>query len=202
MLNNWQNKSCLILGGGESLFKFKIPNHPRIIAVNRTIEFGQASIFYSMDTRFYAWLMAGELGDNILNIWKNFKGNKFFLLANYPINNYNFNDDDNIIRIKDKGIVGISDNWKDGIYHGCNSGFGALNLALAFGCNPIYLAGFDMGGPNYKAYKFNTTQIQFDAYYASFICLKFYMDRLDYKQEIYLITPNSRLENLFPYKEL
>ena len=196
----WRNKPCLILGGGQSLNNYDIPDYPRIIAVNRMIECDKASIFFSMDTRFYAWLLDGELGEDILDIWKKFQGYKFFLLANYPINNYDFKND-NIVRIKDKGIVGISDAWQTGLYHGCNSGFGALNLAIALGCTPIYLAGFDMGGANYKEYSIRTTDEQYNAYYAAFVCLKFYLQCLRSNLEIFLTTPNSRLETIFPYKE-
>ena len=40
--------------------------------------------------------------------------------------------------------MGLAWAMRSGLYHGRNSGFGALQLAVCLGANPIYLLGFDM----------------------------------------------------------
>jgi hypothetical protein len=46
--------------------------------------------------------------------------------------------------VRSRGRTGISSSLSKGLYHGSNSGFGALNLALVLRANPIYLLGYDM----------------------------------------------------------
>jgi hypothetical protein len=67
---------------------------------------------------------------------KGFKGLKF-------TNSWN-KDRPDVIKAKNLGPLGISDSIQNGLNHGGNAGYFALNLAHVMGGNPIYLLGIDM----------------------------------------------------------
>jgi hypothetical protein len=50
-----------------------------------------------------------------------------------------------VIFAKNLGPLGVSDDFEEGLFHGGNSAYLALNLAYVMGGNPIYLLGIDMG---------------------------------------------------------
>lgn len=135
----WKGKRCFVVGGGPSLqgFDFKMLEDEYSIAVNRAYEFYDADILFAMDGRFYNWTLQGKYGKEAKARFYTFNGIKFWLdIANLNINHVHY--------VKAVGRSGLSWQLEHGLFHGNNSGYGALNLALTLGANPIYLLGFDM----------------------------------------------------------
>jgi len=137
---SWKNQRCFIIGGGESLkdFDFSKLKNELVIGVNRAYEKIDCTVMFAMDHTLYEWITRGELGQEAKEKFEDFKGfpvwldsagynypKGIFILSKFPSNNINYS-------------------MKDGIGGGTNSGFGALNLAVCLGANPIYLLGFDM----------------------------------------------------------
>jgi len=90
-----------------------------------------------MDSSFYKWIHNDGLGKGIKKKYYEFKGYKVHLdimIRNYP----------GVYTIAKIDETGVSMSLRKGIFHGNNSGFGALNVAVCLGANPIYLLGFDM----------------------------------------------------------
>jgi len=141
----WKGERCFLLGGGPSLIDFDwglLRGAGRVIAVNRAIERAPwADMMFSMDSRLYRWyheernLMPREA----LDAYDRFKGIKVWLDSHH----YKFRSD--VYLVNWIGKVGVSRKLSKGIYSGGNSGFAALSLAVALGCNPIVLLGYDMG---------------------------------------------------------
>jgi hypothetical protein len=136
----WARQRCFILGGGPSLARFdfgRLKDRGRIIAVNRAFEYTPFSdILFFMDQRFYKMLHAGRLGPDAQKKWAEFQGHKVFL-------NILGRQHEDVYSVKSLGRIGLSNSLAKGIYHGNNSGVGALGLAICLRANPIYLLGFD-----------------------------------------------------------
>lgn len=136
----WTGQRCFILGGGPSLrgFDFERLRGERVIAVNRAfVDAEFADIMFFMDHSFYKWIREGNFGQETRKKYFSFKGYKVFLdimLRNFP----------DVFGLAKIDEVGVATSLKRGIFHGNNSGFGALNVAVCLGANPIYLLGFDM----------------------------------------------------------
>ena len=63
------------------------------------------------------------------------------------LSNYSYPAD--VCSIPSAGEIGWTKSCKEGLYHGQNSGYGALNLAMVLGADPIYLLGYDCAkGPD------------------------------------------------------
>jgi len=135
----WKGYRCFILGGGTSLsdFDFNLLRGEKIIAVNRAYEVCPfADIMLSMDSRYYKWVTSGDLGEEVRDKFYNFKGLKIFVdTIDFPYVD--------VITVKAIDRLGMSWDLSEGIYHGNNSGFSALQLAIALKASPIYLLGFD-----------------------------------------------------------
>ena len=141
---SWKDQRCFIIGGGESLkgFDFSKLKNELVIGVNRAYELGNCTINYAMDNNFYNWITDGKLGQEVKKKFEDFKGIPVWLDSagyDYPKGIFILNKSDGH---KNSYIM------KDGIRSGTNAGFGALNLAVCLGANPIYLLGFDMEGKN------------------------------------------------------
>lgn len=139
----WKNQKCFIVGGGPSLEGFdfnRLKGKGKIIAVNKSyLDVPFADVLYFMDgksTSFYGLVKSGKLGEGSFEKWKEFQGFKFFL-------NIQGRKLDDVYSIKSLGRNGLSQDLKKGIYHGNNSGLGALMLAICLRANPIYLLGID-----------------------------------------------------------
>jgi len=143
--DQWSGKRCFIIGGGEALesFDFTKLKGEKTIGINKAFLFCNTDILYSMDIRYYFWLMEGRLDemekDNVKGKWLASRAVKTWLC---PISYHKFHPSVYLIRrMNDKGVYR---DLKHGIYGGNNSGFGALMLAIALGANPIYLLGYAM----------------------------------------------------------
>jgi len=144
---SWKDQRCFIVGGGESLkgFDFSKLKGELVIGVNRAYEAIDCTINFAMDHTLYEWITKGELGPNAKEKFEDFKGFTVWLDSagyNYP---------KGIFILNKSGSRNISYSMKKGLGGESNSGFGALNLAVCLGANPIYLLGFDMKGSNGKA---------------------------------------------------
>lgn len=143
----WAGRRCFIIGGGESLkgFDFSILRNELTIGVNRVFEVFSPSILYSMDTRFFHWVVDWNLDkydkSPVRQKFLDYKGITIFLC---PLTYYNFRCIEQFYIVKRILDKCISFDLCNGIYGGNNSGFGALMLAFALNANPIYLLGFDM----------------------------------------------------------
>jgi len=88
-----------------------------------------------MDNRYYKRVQ-GEAA------WQTFRGRKVYL----NMNQYATSGD--VISIPTLGRTGLSTSLGAGLYHGANSGVGAIGLAYCLGANPIYLMGYDCNKVN------------------------------------------------------
>jgi hypothetical protein len=93
-----------------------------------------------MDDRFLKWIKMGKYGANARERLANYPGYKIWT------SNTKKNNSDGIQYFNRPPQDVWSGNLRDGIGSGCNSGFGALNLAVLLGASPIYLLGYDMKG--------------------------------------------------------
>lgn len=167
--DSWRGKRCFIIGGGPSLenFDYHQLDNELTIGVNKSFKnYPNATINYSMDSPFYDDMKAGKLDDSETKLWdqwNSFTGTHVFLTP-MEIKN-NFGKEVFLVRRCWAPSINREDLDK-GIYGGCNSGLGAIMLALALGALPIYLLGYDLkvdgnkthnhdGYPNRNVEEFN-----------------------------------------------
>jgi len=140
---SWADRRCFIVGGGPSLkgFDFERLRGERVIAVNKAFyDVPFADIMFSMDRPFLDLIMQGKLnkdGKDYRVAFETFEGAKLWLdISNYSYPLF-------VYSIPSAGEIGWTKSLKEGLYHGHNSGYGALNLAMVLGADPIYLLGYD-----------------------------------------------------------
>ncbi len=140
----WKGQRCFIIGGGESLrgFDFSKLKNEMVIGVNRAFEKIDCMINYSMDYELFLWIKNGKLGPATKKKFEDYKG--------YPvwIDNTGYDYPKGIFILNSSDTPAVANSMSEGLWTGTNAGFGALNLAVALGANPIYLLGFDMKGKN------------------------------------------------------
>ena len=143
---SWKGKPCIIVGGGPSLsdFDWELLHGWRVIGINRVYEEFDPTIIFSMDTRFLRWILDGQYGEEAREKFMASKAYKVWLCT------YNCTLPPEIFIVKvwgnySRGFHVFPETMRNGIGHGNNSGYGALNLAVCLGANPIYLLGYDMG---------------------------------------------------------
>ncbi len=135
----WAGHRAFIIGGGPSLtgFDFSKLRGEIVVGVNRAFEHVDCQILFSMDSRFHDWLRSGRLGDDAKKAFAEYGGLKVWLDTHgHPFV-------PGIRTVRSLGASGLTTSLKDGVYHGENSGYAALNLAVCLGADPIYLLGFD-----------------------------------------------------------
>ena len=142
---SWKGKPCIIVGGGPSLadFNWNLLRGWRVIGINRVYEQFDPTIIFSMDTRFLRWIMDGQYGEKAREKFIASKAYKVWLCTY----NCKLPDDIFIVRVwrtYSQGFRAFPPTMREGLGHGNNSGYGALNLAVCLRANPIYLLGFDM----------------------------------------------------------
>jgi len=143
--NSWKDKDCYIIGGGPSLedFDWSLLKGKRTIGINRVFEKFDPTIIFSMDTRYLNWILQNQYGVDVRSKFQKSKTYKVWLCT------YTCKLPEKIFIIPvyvnySKGFKAFPTTMKDGIGHGNNSGYGALNLAVCLGVKRIYLLGFDM----------------------------------------------------------
>ncbi len=140
--NIWKGRRCFCVGGGPSLrgFDWSKLQGELTIGINRAFQHFDPTIIFSMDARLWNWIEKGIFGASARSRFINYPGIKLWLnAANAP-----FPPDIHTLRCP--GTSTFTASMVDGLGGGCNSGFGALNLAVNLGASPIYLLGYDMKG--------------------------------------------------------
>lgn len=143
---SWKGKPCYIIGGGPSLknnFNWDLLKGKRVIGINRAFEEHDPTIIFSMDTRYLRWILQGRYGKEVKGKFLKSNAYKCWLVT------YRASLPDYIYLLKTwksyrEGFRAFPNSMKEGIGHGNNSGYAALNLAVCLRANPIYLLGFDM----------------------------------------------------------
>ena len=110
-----------------------------------------------MDLRFLNWVLHKRYGDEATKQFDDSKAYKVWLTTN--ANPVSLPGGVFIVRVKksyDVGFKAFTFSMKDGLGHGNNSGYAALNLACCLGASPIYLLGFDM---KHEPIKMKATQL-------------------------------------------
>jgi hypothetical protein len=126
----WKGETVFIVGGGPSLkgFDFEQLRDKNTIIINKAVQTCPwADVLYWTDSRVYDWYR-----DDI----NNFKGHK------YTVKPYNVPSD--VKALKNTGVSGLEEE-PNGVRHGNNSGYAAINLAYHLGVSRIVLLGYDMG---------------------------------------------------------
>lgn len=141
---SWKGKPCYIVGGGPSLkgFNWSLLRGKRTIGINLAFTKIEPTIIFSMDTRFLNWVLNAKYGKEAKEKFLKAKSFKVWLAT------YNLSLPGEIFIIPvfksyRHGLVSFTFDLADGIGHGNNSGYAALNLAVCLGANPVYLLGFD-----------------------------------------------------------
>lgn len=142
----WKGQSCFVVGGGYSLsdFDFDLLQGQNVIAVNRSFEKCHfADFFITIDTRFLTWLANGSLGWEALQIFEQFKGEKFYVNTAHREPPIEVTEITELQSLHPNVTVGYPEGLEKGLYTLGNSGGAGLQLAVVLGANPIYLLGFD-----------------------------------------------------------
>lgn len=141
--NVWFGDRCFIVGGGPSLMDFDfecLRGAGRVIAINRSyLDIPFADVCFFMDgakNTFYGLAKSNRLAPDSLEKWREFNGYKVY-------SNLIGRRLDDVYSVRSLGRTGISNSIRKGLFHGNNSGVGALGLAVALGASPIYLLGID-----------------------------------------------------------
>lgn len=195
MITMPENKVCWIVGGGASIrgFDFTLLKNRFTIGVNHSYHHVKPDINLATDHQFYNRV-------NGTANWEAYAGLKVFIdIGNLPM--------DNIYYVKSVGNHGFPWLLKDGIFHGNNSGYGALNLAIVLGFKTIYLLGYDMqpikGRFHYLdnwGFRGRYAEILAD-FVPGFNKLAKLIKERDIKIDIFNCSSNSLLK-CFPFKEI
>jgi len=138
----WKGDRAFLVGGGSSLENFdwdllaaaRRAPRTRVAVVNMAIEkcADFADILVWKDRVMYVYQR---------DVFNAFSG----LKCAYDLGEDNLGPEGTVF-LKVKMEEGISTSLEEGLCHGNNSGYLALNLIYLLGCNPIFLLGID-GGP-------------------------------------------------------
>ena len=161
----WRGRPCFVVGGGASLrgFDWSLLRGELTIGINRAFEFFEPTISFSMDLRFFQWLRAGMVGWSksdqnggirVRERWQALRSIKVWLQTTTK-HQAAFADELVHIPVSARRHA-MSESLSEGLGHGENSGFAAVNLALCLGADPIYLLGFDMKGESGKQAHFHS----------------------------------------------
>ena len=183
----WKHRRCFIIGGGPSLkgFDFSRLKGELTIGINKAFEyFPDATINYAMDSDFYNKLEKGVYDrtpdERLWDKWMLFKGTRVFLT---PMEIKEFGKEVHLVRRNIELM--FTRELNDGIYGGCNSGFGAIMLAATLGAAQIYLLGYDM--------KTTDTQSHWHGGYPNRDLVDFNKKLTKYKREIQNVLPQLRM---------
>lgn len=136
----WTGKRCFIIGGGPSLkgFDWSKLKGELTIGINRVYEHISPSIIFSIDSRFWQWIITGKYGEEAKHKFLNSGSFKVWVKSGRGV------AVQGVLMLECVGIDGLTQHLEDGLYTGNNSGYAAINLAVGLGCKEIYLLGFDM----------------------------------------------------------
>lgn len=125
--NQFQGKRCFVIGGGPSLrgFDFDKLRDEFSIGVNKIGAVFQPTITFACDIVLLPFIRENATAKTTIVFCDR--------------DNHQLND---LYYVRDRGLHGVP-NSIDFIFSGNNSGYAAVNLAVAMGFDPIYLLGFD-----------------------------------------------------------
>jgi len=139
----WKGKTCFLIGGGPSLkdFDFNLIKNELTIGINKSFTKFSTTINYAMDMRFYDMVTYAQNSTwkEAHQQWLAYKGIKLFMRNS---GKFKFDSSVYVVNNIDKKV--LSFDLAKGIWPGNNSGFGALQLAVALGCSRIGLLGYDL----------------------------------------------------------
>lgn len=142
----WKDEPCYIIGGGSSLegFPWESLRGRNVLGCNAAFYLGAVLVPVTVfgDAKFIDQHRAGL---------EKYAAEGGLLVSN----SHRLRQDDapDWIRLMKKQVHGLCE---DGLGWNGNTGASAINLALHFGANPIYLLGYDMGySPEGKAHFHN-----------------------------------------------
>jgi hypothetical protein len=165
--NQYLGQECFIIGSGPSLagFNFDRLRGRFVITCNREFEFVPWSeINVAMDIGFYHWIHDDRIPFYLRHGFACYTGVKVWLelVRGYPFR-------DGIHTVRALGEMGLSTSLNQGLFHGRNTGYTALQLALVLGCSPIYLLGFDMGYGGDQVRHYASNKVPADEIYRDFV---------------------------------
>jgi len=139
----WKGGRAFLVGGGPSLknFDWDFLKYELSIGINRAFEYYDPTILFSMDYRLWGWIESNKLGDRSREAFLRSTAMKTWLRTS----DYDLAPEIYYLKCH-PNPNGMSPSIVEGLGHGQNSGFAALNLAICLGANPIYLLGYDMHG--------------------------------------------------------
>lgn len=133
----YKNKHCFIIGGGESLegFDFGRIKDEFTIGINKSFLYFNSTFLYVADTDYYTEIQNDA---DMVSKWREFNGIKVM-----PSPQIEHTIPDCYV-VRRNNLLTIPTSFNDGINPGNNSGFGALMLAISLGFSIIYLLGYDL----------------------------------------------------------
>jgi hypothetical protein len=134
-----------IVGGGPSLkgFDWNLLEGEVVIGVNRAFEQPHVGICATMDPLFERLSHNGDLGQDVREKWKDYRGVKLYASV------YDSNPRcDHVVIAKREKDDDILPPTVHSIGKASNSGYAAVKLAWAMGAKTINCLGFDMAGEN------------------------------------------------------
>jgi hypothetical protein len=141
----WSGRPAICIGGGPSLldFDWRRLEGWLTIGVNRVFERHDPTIIFTMDRTFYVRIQQGRYGAAAVAAWARSRAIKVLLKS------ADRKDFEGVVSVPMFRSFAYSHRafpftLASGLGHGNNSGYGALNLAVCLGANPIYLLGYDM----------------------------------------------------------
>jgi hypothetical protein len=133
-------RECVIIGGGTSLhdFDFKSLGSHKTIGINKAFIHGP-DINYCLDHQFHNLLCyTPDYDPFYVEQWKHYKGIKVFARHHRKDR---FHPSVYVVDQVPDHV--ISQDLAQGMAFGNNSGYGAITLAVALGCQKIFLIGYD-----------------------------------------------------------
>ena len=143
--NAWRKQPCFIIAGGPSLthFKWEQLEGKLTIGINRVYEKYDPTIIFGTDPHFVRWVLMGKYGEGAKEKFINSRAFKVWLLTK-PVSLPSYIHVLKVWNNYASARRSFPFSTKQGIGHGANSGYAALNFAACLGANPIYLLGYDM----------------------------------------------------------
>lgn len=161
----WAGEPAIILGGGPSLLRVgdlaQLDRlNCRVIAINRALELPvQADIWCWLDAHFYEWAATGQLGILMELVTRSYSGLRLTRRSDHAPSPKTCSCASCGAYAALPEVVGriewspghkLGPSIKQGACVGRTTGFWALNLAYCFGCEPIFLFGYDCRGKEGK----------------------------------------------------
>lgn len=133
----WDDKPCLIVGGGPSLKEWDIRDlraFGRVVALNDTMRYIQCDVVFSMDTN---WIKRSE------SLVAGFEGEEVWIATHKYVKPYTVSMKTPVRYVEKCNEKGLS-RRRDSVNTQGTSGYGVMSLAFWKRAKLIYLLGYDM----------------------------------------------------------